>query len=76
MTDDEIFRKDYMTSTEICEEMGINRSTLVFAQKSGRLPSAIRVCGSHVSIWRRETVRPHLDAWKVIYRQRKNKDIQ
>lgn len=76
ISDEEIFKRDYMTSTEICEEMGINRSTLVFGQKTGRIPPAIRVCGSHVFIWRRETIRPHLEAWKAVYRHRKEKRNQ
>lgn len=59
------FDTQYITSAEICEEMGVCRTTVLQAKKRGLLPDPVMV-GNVVLIWERASVRPALDAWKVI----------
>lgn len=61
----ERFDEVYITSSEIAEELKIERSTIVNARRRGLLPEPIIIKGIRAFIWERNTVRPLLDAWKV-----------
>jgi hypothetical protein len=66
------FDKTFITSAEICREVGVNRTTVLSAKNRGLLPDAILV-NDLVCIWERATVRPYIDAWKL-YRTASRKD--
>ena len=59
------FDEKYITSTEIAEELDIERSTVLNARRRGMLPDPVTVRGVRVFIWERGPVRPFIDAWKV-----------
>jgi predicted DNA-binding transcriptional regulator AlpA len=62
-TAQERFDERYITSAEICRELGVNRTTVLAAKKKGLLPDAVMV-GDVLCIWERAAVRPNIDAWK------------
>lgn len=62
----EEFDRTYITSSEICDELEITRATIVHGRRRGLLPGAIVVNGAQIIVWKRDTVRPYLDAWKLI----------
>ena len=64
-TSQERFDELYITSTEIQEELGVKRSTILNARRRGMLPDPIEVRGVRAFIWERECTRPFLEAWKV-----------
>ena len=61
------FDKTYISSTEICQRLGIHRSTVFNGAKAGKLPDCIiirRLDGSaHIMLWMRAQAEPMLDAW-------------
>jgi hypothetical protein len=69
MTAQERFAQQYITSTEICEEVGVARATILHARRRKLLPNAIVV--NNVYIWEREPVRPYIEAWKLILNVRR-----
>lgn len=71
-TAQERFDEQYITSAEICRELGVNRTTVLAAKKKGLLPDAVMV-GDVMCIWERAKVRPNLDAWKRILDVRRGK---
>lgn len=64
VTAQEQFDETYITSSEICKELNITRSTIVTGRRRGLLPKPIVVNGAQIQIWHRAEVRPYLDAWK------------
>ena len=74
-TAQEEFDRTYITSTEICAELGVTRSTVLSGNKRGLLPEPIRINrpaqGAHIVLWKRETVRPFLAAWKIALQSRR-----
>lgn len=66
MSPQEEFDKAYITGSEICTTLGICRTSLLQARRSGRLPGAIEVADGQMYVWDRVTVTPYLNAWKVI----------
>lgn len=69
------FDETYITSTEICAELGVTRSTVLMGKKRGMLPDPISVNrpqqGAHIVIWKRQAVRPYIDAWKISLQSRR-----
>ena len=59
------FDKTYITSTEICKTLQINRCTLLQARRKGQLPDPIQVNGSQMFIWLRSEAAPIVKAWQV-----------
>lgn len=59
------FDKTYITSTEICKTLQINRCTLLQARRKGTLPDPIQVNGSQMFIWLRAEAAPIVKAWQV-----------
>lgn len=66
------FNETYITATEIGQEAGVSRTAVLHARRRGLLPGAIAVNGDQLYIWERASVRPFLDAWKVILRVRRS----
>lgn len=60
------FDKFYITSAEVCRELGVNRTTVLSAKKRGLLPDPILVNDSLVCLWERSKVQPYIDAWKLM----------
>jgi hypothetical protein len=56
------FDEIYITSSEIGQELGVCRATLVN--------------GAQIFIWKRDVVRPYLDAWKLMLTVRRAKPAQ
>lgn len=63
----EQFDATYISSTEICQRLGVHRSTVFNGAKAGKLPDCImirRVDGSaHIMLWLRAQAEPMLEAW-------------
>ncbi len=59
------FDEIYITSSEICRELKITRATIVQGRRRGLLPDPIVVNGAQIQIWKREAVRPFLNAWNI-----------
>lgn len=64
------FDKKYISSTEIMSSLGISRSVLLYARRTGRLPGAI-IVNEALYLWERETIQPYLDAWKLMLNARR-----
>lgn len=65
------FDRFYITSAEIGKELGVNRTTVLAAKKSGLLPDPVLVNDKLVCLWERAHVRPYIDAWKVVLHARR-----
>jgi hypothetical protein len=74
-TAQEEFDETYISSTEICKELGITRATVTNGRQRGMLPDAIELLrpdgAPHMVLWRRDRVRPFLDAWKIALQSRR-----
>lgn len=70
MTAQEEFDEAYITSSEICKELEVTRKAIVDARRRGDLPDPIVVNGQ-ILIWKRRTIRPHLESWKQTLRTRR-----
>lgn len=57
------FDEKYITSSEICQYLGVTRPAIHFRRKAGELPGAINVFGQQLLIWERAQIQPHLDKW-------------
>lgn len=64
-TSQELFDEKYITSSEIQETLGVERSSILNARRRGMLPDPITVRGVRAFIWEREKVTPYLEAWKI-----------
>lgn len=64
LTPQQEFDDTYITSSEICQELEIDRASLVHARKRGLLPNEISVHNGQIFIWKRAEIRPFLDNWK------------
>lgn len=67
----EDFDRRYITSTEIQRELGVERSTILYARRRGMLPEPIIVQGVRAFIWERDKIRPYLNAWRLSLRSRR-----
>lgn len=68
------FDEKYITSTEVCQTVGVHRTTVLLALKTGRLPEAIvlrRPNGQpQILLWEREAMLPVLAEWATSRAQR------
>lgn len=73
-TDPQIeFNEKYITSTEICKRLQIERATVTTARKRDFLPKPIIVPGLGTFIWKREDIEPILAAWQLTLNSRRRK---
>lgn len=61
----EKFDNTYISSSEICRQLGVSRAAIVHARRRGLLPDPVVVNGVQIYLWERDTVRPFLDAWNL-----------
>ena len=55
----------YITSSEIRQELNINRTDLFFAIKRGDMPNpGIVINSGRIHLWKRDIARPYIDSWK------------
>ena len=70
----EEFDKKYISSTEVCQQVGVHRTTVLLAVKTQRLPEPIvlrRPNGDpQIMLWPRDTVAPLLADWAATRAQR------
>lgn len=69
------FEKKYITSSEICENLGVSRSTLQQARERGLLPEPIHAKGARVYFWERAKVAKHLEAWEITLKAKRGQLI-
>lgn len=72
LTPQERFDQLYITSTEITKELKVDRSAVHNARKRNLLPEPIVIPGARISIWERDKVQEHLDAWKIALASRRH----
>ena len=62
------FDNKYISSTEVCQELGIHRTTVLLAIKSERLPEPIMLRRPNgqpqILLWERAPLLPILADWK------------
>lgn len=62
----EEFETNYITSAEVLEFVGCNRSALRYEVLSGRLPECILLNANGTTrLWRRTDMVPAMEAWKL-----------
>lgn len=59
------FHSEWITTSEILNYLGISRTSLFAARKTGKLPDGINLDGK-TFVWRRKAVTPYLRAWKTV----------
>ena len=61
------FDKKYISSTEVCQQLKVHRTTVLLATRTGRLPDPIvlrRPNGEpQIMLWERDTLAPVLVDW-------------
>lgn len=67
----EKFDNTYISSSEICRELGVTRATIVNARRRGLLPDPVIVNDIQLYLWERETVQPYLNAWSLMLKSRR-----
>lgn len=71
----ERFDSTFISSSEICKELNVSRATILQARRRGLLPHPIVVNDSQIYLWERVTVRPYIDAWKLILTVRRGNNV-
>lgn len=68
MTAQEEFDAKYISSTEICRDLGVTRASIVNARHRGVLPAPVHVRRAngdpHIMLWERVVATPYIIAWK------------
>lgn len=65
------FNKKYITSNEIVDALGVERSCVLRARTSGLLPNSFKVAGLRSYLWEREPLQEYLNAWKITLASRR-----
>lgn len=67
VTSQDLFDETYICSLELCRVLGVTPATLVNGYRRGALPEPVRVNrrggSTHVMLWPRLQVQPHVDKW-------------
>jgi len=67
LTAQEEFDKKYVSSTELCQRLGVTRATLMNGRKRGALPEPVRVNrpngDPHIMLWVRKEAEPYVARW-------------
>lgn len=63
-TPQERFNALYISSSEIERLLGVSRTAVLYARKHNILPEPIRIPGRNGFLWERDSVAPHLHAWR------------
>lgn len=71
----EHFDRTFISSTEICQRLGVARSTVFNGTKAGKLPEAIIIRradgGAHIMLWQRADAEPMMEEWAKAIASRK-----
>lgn len=67
----ERFDRLYITSTEVCKDLGVSRTSVFQAQRKGYLPKPIHINGTTLHVWERVTAEPYIAAWRTILNARR-----
>lgn len=71
----ERFDKTYISSSEICQRLGINRSSVFYGIRNGKLPEGITIKrpdgGVHIILWIRADAEPLLADWQKAIESKK-----
>lgn len=70
-TTQERFDRLYITSSEICRDLGVTRPSILQARRRNLLPEPITLHGC-LYIWERAAVAPYVDAWRIILNARRS----
>lgn len=62
-TPQQAFEEKYISSTDIASRLGVNRTSVLYAHRNGKLPEPIVVNGGQLYLWERETVLPYVERW-------------
>lgn len=65
------FDEEYISSTEVCQKLGISRSALVAGRRRGMLPEPVTIDGANIFIWKRQEVTKALEAWHFTLKARR-----
>lgn len=65
------FDAAYITSAEVCKDLGVSRTSVFQAQKRGYLPKPVKLVGTSLYVWERATAQPFIDAWRVVLNARR-----
>jgi hypothetical protein len=69
------FDTKYVSSTELCRDLGVTRASIVNRRRVGGLPDPVvinRPDGSpHVVLWVRSAIAPHLERWRAELAERR-----
>lgn len=69
------FNNAYITSTEIMQYLGVSRTTMLMARRSGKLPEPIFLAGQ-LYIWERTpALTQFLAAWLAVNTNRRNRKV-
>lgn len=67
------FDQLYISSTDICQRLGVSRVQLFSRKKRGDLPGGVVVNGAQITLWERAKIEPHLQAWETEIEKRKSR---
>lgn len=71
----EQFDATYISSTEICERLDVNRSTIFNGARAGKLPECILIKRpngtAHIALWLRADAEPMMEEWAKAIASRK-----
>lgn len=69
------FDQTFISSTEICQRLGVSRSTVYNGSRANKLPEPIVIRradgGAHIMLWLREQAEPMLSEWAKAIASRK-----
>jgi hypothetical protein len=69
VTAQEEFDSKYVSSTELCRDLGVTRATLVNGRRRLALPEPVRIYRPngdvHIMIWLRAEAAPYVERWKA-----------
>lgn len=67
------FDEHYISSTDICQRLGVSRVQLFSRRKKGELPGGVVVNGAQITLWEREGIEPHIQEWEHELERRRNR---
>lgn len=70
------FHRLYITSTEIAEMLGVNRTSVLYGHRNKKLPEPITVNSNQLYIWERAEAMPYITRWKLALDHRRGTTIE
>ncbi len=72
-TSQQRFDRLYISGTEICTRLQINRTSLSYARARGYLPDPVEINNNQITLWERNVIEPYLCKWESELSQRKER---